>query len=446
MRGRARRSALAGLAAVVALLVGSGSAWATPAHPNDPGFPLQWNLAAIGAPEAWASATGQGTIIAVVDSGIDLKHEDLAGKIVGHVSCLNTNGKPDACDPAGGDDDDGHGTHVAGIAAATTDNGRGVAGVAPDARLLDVKALQESCDVSGGCTASGNADDVAAAIAYAADHGATVINLSLGNTVQSVFGPSFSAAIEYAWGKGAIPVVAAGNDFVLPSGFGNEPAIVVGALNRAGTRASYANNIGDAKWAIMAPGGESDTPKTCHSKPEGVLSTYFHNGYACLAGTSMAAPHVSGAAALLRGLGLSPQQTVDRLLGTAKQLGAPAVYGAGALDVAAAVRAPVPPAAGDNADANQVTPLSNAPSPPPNNDAGNAAPAASDASPATVPPGPPAAVGLPLGDAAGRVTANNPGDGRPIPAGLVVADVLLASTVACGNAWLWVRRPLSRPQ
>src|SRR5581483_781899 len=176
-RTRAASRALGVLSLVGVLVVAVFAAGATaapapaaaaasaPKPPDDPVFPLQWNLQAIGAPSAWATATGQGTVIAIVDSGVEVDHEDLASKIVGHVSCLGTNGSPSQCTPNAGVDDDGHGTHAA---------------------------------------------DVAAGIRYAADHGATVINLSLGNTTQSVFGPAFSAAIRYAWSKGVISVVAAG--------------------------------------------------------------------------------------------------------------------------------------------------------------------------------------------------------------------------------------------
>src|SRR4051812_6909523 len=305
-------------------------AMATPSTPNDPAFPVQWNLQMIGAPAAWQVATGQNTTIAIVDSGVDLGHEDLQAKIVDSVNCV---GHP--CQGGGGaaNDNNGHGTHVAGIAAAATDNGLGVAGVAPDAKLLIVKALDQQCDFTGSCSASGTASDVAAAIHYAADNGAVAINLSLGRATQSIVGPAFQDALDYAWSKGSVPVLAAGNDFLLPSGSANH-AIVVGALDRDGSRSAY-SNIGTTAWSISAPGGalDGDTANSCAQAPQTVLSTY-PGSYACLAGTSMAAPHVAGAVAVLRSLGLTPQQTVDRLLATARPAGAGT--GAGALDLAAA--------------------------------------------------------------------------------------------------------------
>src|SRR4051794_11652671 len=348
------RSGLRGLVALLALAGASLSIGLSPAvastrsaaETGDPGRAVQWGLERIGAPDAWATATGRGTTIAVVDSGAALEHEDLQdGKIVGAVSCLDTDGDPMRC-AAGGQDDDGHGTHVAGIAAATTGNGKGIAGVAPDASLLIVKVLRHGCDALGtSCTASGTAADVSAGILYAADHGADIINLSLGNTTQSVLGASFSDALEYAWAKGAIPVVAAGNGYVLPSGFSNQHAVVVAALNRDDTQSQYSNDVGDAMWGVSAPGGESDDATSCKDAPNGVLSTYWTSelptsAYACLAGTSAAAPHVAGALAVLRSAGLTAQQAVDRMTATARDLGDPGpddTFGSGALDLAAAV-------------------------------------------------------------------------------------------------------------
>ncbi len=340
-------------------------AGATPAAgggADDPAFAqgLQWGLDRIGAPGAWSQARGAGVTIAIVDSGADLGHEDFVNEdktsqIAGHTSCVGSGGTASGC-KGSGQDDNGHGTHVAGIAAAATGNSRGVAGVAPDAKLLIVKVLQNEagCDRrEGDCVAEGSPADVAAGIRWAVDHGATVINLSLGNTRQSVFGPSFADAIDDAWARGAVPVVAAGNDFLLPSGFSNEPAIVVAATTRSDTKAEYSNTtgspvnvVGDARWGVAAPGGEGDADQqSCETKPNGVISTYFDprygaNQYACVAGTSMAAPHVSGAIAVLLSQGLSPQQAVDRLLATADDIGPKGkdtTFGAGRINLSRAV-------------------------------------------------------------------------------------------------------------
>lgn len=308
-------------------LVAAPVAAALGPNPNDPFFPKQWGMRLIGAPTAWATGTGQGVTIAVVDTGVDFGHPDLAGKLLAGYNYIAPGTAPQ--------DDYGHGTHVAGIAAADTNNGIGVVSVAPGALIMPVKVL----DSSGG----GSIDTVAQGIDYAADHGAQVINLSLGSDLQSLSGApaKLTAAVEYAWSKGSICVLAAGNAGLLGvfgSGYSNQHAIVVTALTPQDTEASYATGVGSVMWGISAPGGANDG-----NPDDDILSTYWDGKmsdphvYGTLAGTSMAAPHVAGAAAILRGLGLSPQQTVDRLLSTAKNLGSPSTYGAGQLDVAAAV-------------------------------------------------------------------------------------------------------------
>jgi subtilisin family serine protease len=319
---------------------------------NDPVFEqgLQWGLDRIGAPAAWARGTGEGVTIAVIDSGVDLEHQDLKDKVIGQVSCIGANGDERRCSGSA-QDDNGHGTHVSGIALAATDNRVGIAGVAPDALLLAVRVLANDCDASG-CTATGTSGDVSAGIRWAVDHGADIINLSLGGgAVQSTLGCSFCDAIDYAWSQGVVAVIAAGNDSVLPSGFGDEPAVIVTATTRGDEQASYSSSSAGvlrvARWPVAAPGGEAETRASdCASggTPKGVLSTYWStdspNQYACLAGTSMAAPHVSGALAVLLSLGYEPEAAIERLLTTATDLG-PAGrddrFGEGRVDLAAAV-------------------------------------------------------------------------------------------------------------
>lgn len=354
---RLARRPLVGLAAALAAAVGALGASVAPTAaqelPNDPGISRQWGLARIGAPAAWAVSRGAGVTIAIIDSGISPTHPDLAGKIDALVDCVGHDGAPGGCVEGVGADDAGHGTHVAGIAAAAAGNGTGIAGVAPDARLLSVRALANEC-TSSGCRAQGTETDVAEAITWAADHGAHVINLSLGSFTQALLGPGerFRRALQHAWDAGAIPVLVAGNNLLLPGSLVDVPAVVVAATDRDDRIASYSSGVGAMRWAVAAPGGEADTPSTdqapgsCESpSPRGILSTYFvpdsgQNTYACVAGTSMAAPHVAGALAVLLGAGLTPQQAVDRLLTTADDLGMPGrdiQYGSGRINLARAV-------------------------------------------------------------------------------------------------------------
>ncbi|HMC04338.1 MAG TPA: S8 family serine peptidase, partial [Actinomycetota bacterium] len=153
-------------AMVLATLLGPS---ATVAASGDTYFEEQWNLRQIGAPAAWAASTGSGVRIGIVDTGVDLAHEDLAGRVVAHTNCVGSSDHGFGC-RGSGQDDNGHGTHVAGIAAAVMGNRRGIAGVAPDARLVVAKVFSED--------GRGDETDVSAGIRWVVDHGARVVNLS----------------------------------------------------------------------------------------------------------------------------------------------------------------------------------------------------------------------------------------------------------------------------
>jgi len=300
--------------------------------------PVQWGLLQVGAPAAWTTSTGTGAIVGVVDSGIEATHEDLIGKVVGGADCVGSNGNEAACAPGGTTDTVGHGTHVAGIVAAVTNNGIGVASMAPDAHLLSVRAVD-----SGG---AGTDAEVGAGIRWVVDHGASVVNLSLGaEGTRVAFGPGFSSAVEYAWSHGAIPVVAAGNSAQSPN-YGSLHMIVVAGTTPSGQLASYSNRVDGAHWGVAAPGGASDG-----NPYDDIVSTYKGDSYATIAGTSMATAHVSGALALLRAKGYGRDDAVQRLLSTAVPCGG---CGSGRIDAAAAVGAgsapppAVPPGGGGN--------------------------------------------------------------------------------------------------
>jgi len=322
--------ALFGAAALLILLPVPSQALTS--TPNDPFFSSQWGLAQVHAPAAWPVDTGAGVTIGIVDTGVDAGHPDLAGKVLATTACINTGGDETKCGGSG-DDIDGHGTHVTGIAVADTNNGAGVAGVAPGARVVVARVFQET---SSGLAAS--ISDVNAGIEWVIAQGAQVVNLSLGldpnrqpsSFLRFVGGQTLGTGIEYAWSHGAVPVLAAGNDSNGQVDYPSAHAIIVGATRRDGSVASYSTSLSGARWGIVAPGGEDS------SAAEGVVSTWTENRYAYLAGTSMAVPHVVGAVALLLAQGLGPAAAVQRIMGTADHIACGAGC-QGLLDVAAAV-------------------------------------------------------------------------------------------------------------
>ncbi|MEA2900296.1 MAG: hypothetical protein QOH36_183 [Actinomycetota bacterium] len=270
---------------------------------NDPFFDRQWALEQIGAPRAWTVTRGAGAVIGIVDSGVEANHPDLAGKVALTADCWN---RPACVDGLGNTDADGHGTLIAGVIAAGTDNGKGIAGVAPDARVVVAKVL--------GPGGGGRAEEINHGIRWVVDHGARVVNISLGDpgAVTSTGGSPLRDGIEYAWSKGAVPVLAAGNyGGVSSENYGALNAIVVGATDRTGALASYSSAIGNAKWGLVAPGGSGAA-----GPDNNIISTASGGGYASSAGTSMAAPQVAGAVALLLAQGLSPSAAVSKLLAT----------------------------------------------------------------------------------------------------------------------------------
>ena len=272
---------------------------------NDPSFPSQWGLPDIGAPEAWSVSQGAGVPVAVIDTGIDSTQPDLAGQVVLYRNYLN----PSA--PAS--DDEGHGTHVAGIIAAIGNNRVEGSGTAPQSTVYAFKVL----DASG----SGDDFDVAAAIRDAVDlTPCRIISMSLGASGPE--DPILASAVAYAESKGALLVAAAGNDGVTTASY---PAalrgvIGVGAVDSSNRLASF-SNYGATDVQITAPGVN-------------ILSTVPGTTMQSWSGTSIATPFVSGAAALVWSAHpeLTAAQVAEVLEGSAQDLGAPGVdpiYGHG---------------------------------------------------------------------------------------------------------------------
>lgn len=248
--------------------------------PNDPEYPVhQYGPQIIQADKAWDITRGDpNVLVAVVDTGVDYTHPDLQGKVVKGYDFVNND-----ADPA---DDNGHGTHVAGIIAAATNNGVGVASIGFNTRVLAVKVL----DANG----SGYYSTVAKGITYAADHGARIINLSLRGTVSSSI---LQDAVNYAWNKGVLVVAAAGNDG------SNAPAYPAAYPH---VLAVAATDWNDTRWSLSNYGDYIDV-----SAPGvGIISTDWVGAvglYASRSGTSMAAPHVAAVAALA--LAVNPNLT-----------------------------------------------------------------------------------------------------------------------------------------
>ncbi|NYF56557.1 S8 family serine peptidase [Micromonospora purpureochromogenes] len=283
----------------------------TAAIPNDQYFAgSQSYLNTVRLPQAWDVSKGSTSqIIAVVDTGVDGLHPDLQGVTVDGYNAITG-----AAVAAGtNSDDNGHGSMVAGIAAANTSNGTGIAGAAWTGRVMPVKVL--------GADGRGTDSTIAAGITWAADHGATIVNLSLGGPADSAV---LHDAVRYATDKGVLVVVAAGN---YGSGLRLYPAaypevLAVGATDSAGNLTDF-SSWGD-HVDVAAPGFD-------------ILSTSRNQAYAVGDGTSFAAPIVAGAAALVRTANPSwtPEQVIGRLRSTARDAGPRGIdpyYGYGVLD------------------------------------------------------------------------------------------------------------------
>ncbi|HEX2233013.1 MAG TPA: S8 family serine peptidase [Thermoleophilaceae bacterium] len=287
---------------------------------GDPLRQRQWGLDMIEADPAHGVTRGAGATVAVIDSGVRANHPDLGGRLLPGRDFVENDDTPQ--------DGDGHGTHVTGIVAANDGNGAGVSSVAPAAMVLPVRVLDDD--------GSGSVGDVAQGIDFAVNAGADVINLSLGQEVAVIGAdPQFEAAIDRALDRGVIVVAASGNTGLpvceQPSGRGR--LLCVGAVDKRGMR-SFFSSFGSG-LGVVAPGG-SGLPLT----DENVLSTWGDGGYEEQAGTSQAAPFVSGIAALLVSRGLRGQSAVERIVATARDAGPSGPdpeYGAGIVNARAAV-------------------------------------------------------------------------------------------------------------
>jgi serine protease len=302
--------------------------------PDDEYYSYQWNFDKIGMPAAWDYTTGESdVIVAVIDTGAYFPLTDLGRtKFVQGFDFVNSYINPF--------DDNGHGSHVIGTIAESTDNGIGVAGMAPGIKIMPVKVL-----ASDGL---GYNSDVAQGIYFATNNGAHIINLSLGGNYSA----AIEDAVNYAVSHGVLVVAAAGNDGTstlnFPAALSN--VLSVGATNDLNALAPYSNY--GTGLDIVAPGG--DLSRTLHNQeynedyPGGILQQTYYQGitdYWYFEGTSMAAPHVAGLAALLKSKnsGLTAGEIETIIKNTAVDLGASGYdthYGYGLIDAAKALGVP----------------------------------------------------------------------------------------------------------
>jgi len=285
--------------------------------PNDPYYAAyQWHLPKVSAPTAWDTTTGSSAVtVAVVDSGVQANHPDLVGRVLAGYDFVNNDS-----DPA---DDNGHGTAVAGVAAARGNDGIGVAGAAWNVAILPVKTMNSS--------GSGSYSAIANGINYSADRGAKIINLSLGGTTSS---STLQNAVSYAWNKGSVLVAAAGNNgnniTVYPAAYPN--VVAVSATTSSDTLASFSSY--GSFVDLSAPGQDLTT-------------TWIGSSYVTISGTSFSSPLTAGVAALAlsRNPALSNSQISSLLTGNTDDLGAvgyDTFFGSGRLNAAKVVAAAAP--------------------------------------------------------------------------------------------------------
>lgn len=305
------------------------------ATPNDPYFtaPYYWNYNMLNLPAAWdVKKETSSIIVAVLDTGISKTHPDLAANLVTGYDYVGELSDDDPSDTEYSNEDNrySHGTHVAGIISAVTNNGVGISGVAWNVKVMPIRVLNSN----GG----GTSDDLIEGIDYAIKHGAKVINLSLGSSASPTETETLPVrnAIDTAIAAGVTVVAAAGNEngsVAFPANY--DPVIAVSALDETGARASYSNYGSEIDFCAPG-GGEAITIPSIQM----ILSTSYDknpieagNCYVWMSGTSMAAPHISGLVALLYADGETDPATIkQRIADRCINLGNSSYYGKGLPD------------------------------------------------------------------------------------------------------------------
>jgi type VII secretion-associated serine protease mycosin len=354
----------------------------------------QWQLEALQAETAWRYASGAGVTVAVIDSGVDGTHPDLAGQVLPGVDLVTGRGD-------GQFDPVGHGTTVAGLIAGRSDDRRGVVGLAPAARILPIRVLDEHNQYDDALV-------VARAVRWAVDNGAGVVNLSLGGFGNSA---ALADALDYAFAKDVVVIACTGNIAPLaPTSVwypAREPGVVaVAGLDHARGEGLWANSITGPQTVLTAPATD-----LVGARP---------GGYWRVQGTSFAAPLVTATAALIRSRwpGMSAANIVNRLIRTARDIGPvgrDAVYGFGVVDPVAALTESVPEASRNPLDT----------APPPGISGFGPAPGLEPSAPATDAPVHGQLAGGPAGPAA---TADVSGGAPHMLGGLAAVGALIAAS------------------
>jgi type VII secretion-associated serine protease mycosin len=265
----------------------------------------EWGMMKIGMPSVWPVNGGNPrVVVAVIDTGVDPRHPDLANALVPGTSVLAGSSGPD--------DDHGHGTHVSGVIAASANDGRGISGIAPNCKIMPVKVLNHE--------GKGDTGDIVTGLIWAVNHGAKVVNMSLGGTGGS---RALMAAVQYAQAKDVLVVAAMGNEGAnsqeYPAGY---PGVMaVGATDPQDQQADFSNF---GTWiSVAAPG--TDILSTLPTRAVTVVRDEGkETGYDVMDGTSMASPFVAGLAALVRSANpqLTAAQVKSRIEKTSDDLGA----------------------------------------------------------------------------------------------------------------------------
>lgn len=396
---------------------------AAPAYAAGTAPQRTWNFDQIHVPSARSAGhSGSGVTVAVLDSWVDASHRDFEGRVLAGADCVGGTCQPGPASP----DQCDHGTHVAGTVASSS------FGVAPKARILPVRVLTYDAK-TGNCV--GQPDDVAAGIRWATAHGARVLNLSLGPDVPGLSSSTvIPAAVSEAASQGAIVVFSAGNNSAPVANSYGSDAIVIAATSRAGGLASYSQR--GTGVDLAAPGGDPKTKDTC-TQSDCITSLYPGNRYAVAAGTSMAAPHVSGIAALL--LGQDPARTRDQVVSRLEETARPlAQAGHGVVDASAALGVPAttPRASSKPTPVHVVRPSKSAVSSPSSSPSAAVKPSSSPsatAGPATPAPSEPAVASSPIAVPV-QTEAAKPGssddEDLPLPVTLLATGLVVAAAAS----------------